>query len=167
MKIELIVVLVASIATLIVALINVIVSKGISSKQNSIELKKTRIDLLENRRLTIEKVGSELKQIGLNVKPSDIYNLAISGPIMIEYFRVKSGLFLSIGHFFAEGISLELELLRTEIDDNIMKSANQQPITDNDTKHVIDSISKLDKKIQKEISTKLREIEKNIVELLT
>jgi hypothetical protein len=166
MKIELIVVLIASLATLIVALINVIVSKGISSKQNSIELKKTRIDLLENRRLTIEKIGSELKQIGLNVKPSDIYNLAISGPIMIEYFRVKSSLFLSIGHFFTDGISLELELLRKEIDDNIMKTANQQPITDDDAKHVIDGISTLDKKIQTEISTKLREIEKNIEELL-
>ncbi|MGR7814305.1 hypothetical protein [Lacinutrix undariae] len=166
METELIVVLVASLATLIVALINVIVSKGISSKQNAIGLKKTRIDLLENRRLTIEKVGSELKQISLNVKPSDIYNLAISGPIMIEYFRVKSSLFLSIGHFFKEEISLELESLRKEIDDNIMKTANLQPITNDDAKNVIDGISTLDKKIQKEISTKLREIEKNIEDLL-
>ena len=61
MQIELKVVMIASIATLIVALINVFVSQRISAKQNLIELKKTRIELLESRRQSIEKVWSDIK----------------------------------------------------------------------------------------------------------
>ncbi len=166
MQVELTVVIVASIANLIVAIINMIVSKGISSKQNLIELKKTRINLFENRRLTIEKVSSELNQIVLNVKPDEIYKLEISGPQMIEYFREKSALFLSIGHFFSKNISVELESHRKEIDNNIMKIANRKPVTNIDAQQVIDGISSLDKKMQIEITTKLREIENQIIGLL-
>jgi Na+-translocating ferredoxin:NAD+ oxidoreductase RnfG subunit len=63
MQKEIIVVIIASIATFIVAVINVIFSKGIASKQNDIELKKTRIELLESRRIAIEKINTEMKNV--------------------------------------------------------------------------------------------------------
>jgi Na+-translocating ferredoxin:NAD+ oxidoreductase RnfG subunit len=50
MKTEIIVVIIASGASLIIGLINIINNRKISLKQDELELKKTRIDLLENRR---------------------------------------------------------------------------------------------------------------------
>ncbi|MDN3671403.1 hypothetical protein QWY93_19300 [Echinicola jeungdonensis] len=57
---EIIVVIIASIASLIVGLINIFFNARISAKQNEIELKKARIELLETRRQKVEVFKSEI-----------------------------------------------------------------------------------------------------------
>jgi len=60
MKTEILVVIIASVASLIVGLINIFFNTRISAKQNEIDLKKTRIDLLENRRQKNQSIKTEI-----------------------------------------------------------------------------------------------------------
>lgn len=69
---EIIVVIIASIASLIIGVINIIFNARISSKQNEIELKKTRIELLETCRQKIETVKSEISNRVIDL--SDVKN---------------------------------------------------------------------------------------------
>jgi len=166
MQKEIIAVIMTSAATLFVTIYNVSVSKKISSKQNEIELKKTRIHLLESRRLAIERVNSELKNIQLGIKPNDLMDLTLSGPKMIEHYRKRADLFLSIGHFFSDDINQELIILSNDINNNIIKVAQNINITNEDAQIIISRMSSMNSKIENEISNKLQKIENHIQKLL-
>lgn len=166
MQIELKVVMIASIATLIVALINVYVSQRISAKQNMIELKKTRIELLETRRQSIEKVWSDLKSYVIDIEGADINNADIMVPKIVKRFQLNSSRFLSIGYLFSKDLCEEIEGQRKEIDDNIIKSRNNIPISFEEVKASVNSMNEMEKKMNLELLNKLREIETQIQVLL-
>ncbi|HEU5053171.1 MAG TPA: hypothetical protein VFT78_08660 [Hanamia sp.] len=167
MQVELKVAIIASIATFIVALINVIVSWNISRRQNSLELKKTRIELLENRRISVEKVRTELNKQILDIQNADISNPNQMIPKLVDNFQAKSTLFLSIGHFFPEDLNNKVNQLRDEIDENIIKSRKNIPISLSEVKRISDEMSKFDSEMQAAISKKLRDIENQIEGLLS
>ncbi len=166
MQKEIFVAIIASVATFIVAIINVIYSKGIAAKQNEIELKKTRIEFLENRRFAIERVNADLKKIHLDIKPDELMDLSKSGPKMIDHFRKRSDLFHSIGHFFKDEIHKELSRLNNDINNSIVKTAQNIAVTNDEAKIIVDRMSKMNLDIDSEISYKLREIESKIQNLL-
>jgi len=166
MQIELKVVMIASIATLIVALINVFVSQRISVKQNLIELKKTRIELLESRRQSIEKVWSDMKNNILDIEGVDINNAEIMVPRIVKRFQTNSSEFLSIGHLFSKDFCDDIDNLRKEIDENIIKSRNNISISLDEVKSSVNSMSEMEKQMNLELMNRLREIETQIQELL-
>jgi Mrp family chromosome partitioning ATPase len=57
---EILVVIIASMASLIIGIINIIFNQKIYVRQNKIELKKTKIDLFENRRQKLETYKFEI-----------------------------------------------------------------------------------------------------------
>ncbi len=129
MKIEIVVVIIASISSLIVGLINIVFNARISAKQNELELKKTRIDLLESRRLKIETVKTEIANRVIDV--SDIKDLTDVKyfPRLVDFFQKNSSSILSVGHLVDPQFIKELKLLNHKISDNI-DNAKQQIHTD-------------------------------------
>ena len=164
---EIWVAIIASSVSLFIGIINIYYNRKISAKQNETALKKTKIELLESRKKTIEKVSSELKQIKLNVKASDLHNIKSSGQIIIDYFNSKADLFLPISSLFPEEISLKIESLQEKINDYTLKVQHDKKIiTNKEALAFVEDIRNLDSEIKAAISSKLREIENNIEKLL-
>ena len=57
---EILVVIIASISSLLIVIIKIIFNQKISAKQNEIELKKTKIDLIQKIRQKLETVKFEI-----------------------------------------------------------------------------------------------------------
>ncbi len=167
MQVELKVVIIASIATFVVALINVLVTINISRKQNLLELKKTKIELLENRRISIEKVRTELNNKVIDIRNVDISNPSQMMPKLVDNFQAKSALFLSIGNFFPEDLNTKVENTRREINEYVIKSKKNVLISLDEVKNISDEMSKLDNEIQIAISKKLSDIETQIDSLIS
>ena len=87
---EIKVVIIASIASLLVGIINIIFNARISAKQNEIELKKTRIELLETRRQKIEVVKSEISNRVIDLGDVKDFDFENHFPRMIDFFQKKN-----------------------------------------------------------------------------
>ena len=85
---EIIVVIIASVASLIVGVINIIFNAKISAKQNEIELKKTRIELLETRRQKIEAVKSEISNRVIDLSDVQDFVFERHFPRMMDFFQI-------------------------------------------------------------------------------
>jgi hypothetical protein len=166
MEIEIKVVMIASLATLIVALINIFVSQRISNKQNLLELKKTRIELLESRRKSIEKIWSDIKSYVIDIEGIDINDMKIMVPKMIKKYQLNSSRFLSIGYLFSKDLCNKIEELRKDIDKNTVKSRNDIAISIEEAKSSVDAMNEMEEMMNLELIDKLREIETNLSDLL-
>jgi hypothetical protein len=98
METEIKVVIIASIASLFVGIINIIFNARISAKQNEIELKKTRIELLENRRQKIETIKTELSNRVIDLSDVQDFDFEKHFPKMVDFFQKNSNNVFSIGH---------------------------------------------------------------------
>ncbi|MDN3671383.1 hypothetical protein QWY93_19180 [Echinicola jeungdonensis] len=102
---EIIVVIIASIASLIVGLINIFFNARISAKQNEIELKKARIELLETRRQKVEVVKSEISNRIIDLSDVRDFEFEKHFPRMVDFFQKNSSNVFSIGHLIDSNLS--------------------------------------------------------------
>jgi hypothetical protein len=166
MKTEIIVVIIASVASLIVGLINIFFNARISAKQNETELKKTRIDLLENRRQKIESIKTELSNRVIDVSDIQEFNFDIHFPRMINFFQQNSSNVYSIGHLIDQQFIKELKSLNQRINDYIAKSKQRIQIDENEAKIDIQKMGEMNDKIHDELDKSLVNIEMDINKLL-
>jgi len=166
METEIIVVIIASIASLFVGIINIIFNARISAKQNEIELKKTRIELLENRRQKIEIIKTELSNRVIDVSDVQDFDFEKHFPRMVNFFQKNSNNVFSIGHLIDIQFVKELKSLNQRINDYIAKSKQRIAIDENVAKIDIEKMSELNNKIQDELDKTLISIEFEINKLL-
>jgi len=166
MKTEIIVVIIASVASLIVGLINIFFNTRISAKQNEIELKKTRIDLLENRRQKIESIKTEISNRVVDVSDIQEFNFEVHFPRMINFFQQNSSNVYAIGHLIDQQFVKELKSLNQRINDYIAKSKQRLQINENEAKIDIQKMGEMNDRIHDELDKSLLNIEIDINKLL-
>ena len=166
METEIIVVIIASIASLVVGIINIIFNARISAKQNEIELKKTRIELLENRRQKIETIKTELSNRVIDLSDVQDFDFEKHFPRMVDFFQKNSNNVFSIGHLIDIQFVKELKSLNQRINDYIAKSKQRKAIDENSAKLDIEKMSNLNNRIQDELDKTLTSIELDINKLL-
>lgn len=166
METEIIVVIIASIASLVVGIINIIFNARISAKQNEIELKKTRIELLENRRQKIEIIKTELSNRVIDLSDVQDFDFDKHFPRMIDFFQKNSNNVFSIGHLIDVQFVKELKSLNQKINDYIAKAKQRIEIDENSAKLDIEKMSELNNRIQDELDKTLTGIELEINKLL-
>mgnify|MGYP006443087045 CR=1 FL=1 len=166
METEIIVVIIASIASLFVGVINIIFNARISAKQNEIELKKAKIELLETRRQKIESVKSEISNRVVDL--SDVQDFVFEEHFsrLVDFFQKNSSNVFSIGHLIDKKFINELKTLNKRINDYIAKSKQGVKIDDDKAKRDIEEMSKLDNQINDELDESLKNIESEINKLL-
>jgi hypothetical protein len=166
METEIKVVIIASIASLFVGIINIIFNARISAKQNEIELKKTRIELLENRRQKIETIKTELSNRVIDLSDVQDFDFEKHFPKMVDFFQKNSNNVFSIGHLIDIQFIKELKSLNQRINDYIYKSKQRIAIDENSAKLDIKKMSNLNNRIQDELDKTLTSIELEINKLL-
>ena len=156
---EILVVTIASIPSLLIGIINIIFNQKISAKQNEIELKKTKIDLFENRRQKLEMVKFEISNRESNLielnSMEDVGKLA-------NFFSKNIKDVIAISHLLNEEyvnkLKVSLEKLNQHIiDEKIWNKANYDKALED-----VKEMSNLNKLIPVELEKKLKEIE-NII----
>ncbi|EDM43548.1 hypothetical protein SCB49_08158 [unidentified eubacterium SCB49] len=163
---EITVAIIASIASLIVGVINIIFNTRISAKQNEIELKKTRIELLEARRQKIEVVKSEISNRVIDLSDVQDFVFEIHFPRMVDFFQKNSSNIFSIGHLIDEKFIIELKALNKRINGYIAKSKQRIKIDDHEAKKDIKEMSNIGDKINDKLDESLNNIEVEINKLL-
>ena len=163
---EIIVVIIASIASLIVGVINIIFNTRISAKQNEIELKKTRIELLESRRQKIEAVKSEISKRVIDLSDTPNFLFEKHFPRMVDFFQRNSTNIFSIGHLIDTNFIDELKALNKRIDKQIFHSKQGINTDEEETKKDIQEMSILVNKINDKLDESLNNIEAEINRLL-
>lgn len=166
MKIEITVVIIASIASLIVGLINIFFNARISAKQNEIELKKARIDLLENRRQKIESIKAEISNRVIDVSDVKKFNFEQHFPRMIDFFQKNSSNVFAIGHLIDQQFVNELKSLNQRINNYIANSKQLIKIDDNEAQNDIKKMGEMSNQIVHELDKSLLNIENDINKLL-
>lgn len=163
---EIIVVIIASIGSLIVGVINIIFNARISAKQNEIELKKTRIELLETRRQKIEAVKFDISNRVIDLSDVKDFVFEKHFPRMVDFFQKNSSNIFSIGHLIDKNFINELKALNKRINDYIAKSKQHIKIDGNEAKKDIEEMSRLGNQINEKLDESLNFIEKEINKLL-
>ena len=166
METQIVVVIIASIASLIVGVINIVFNARISAKQSEIELKKTRIELLENRRQKIELVKTELANRVIDLSDVRDFDFDKHFPRMVDFFQKNSNNVFSIGHLINVQFVQELKILNQRINDYILKAKQRIAIDENSAKADIEKMSDLNNRIQDELDKTLISIEIDISKLL-
>ena len=166
METQIVVVIIASIASLIVGVINIVFNARISAKQSEIELKKTRIELLENRRQKIELVKNELANRVIDLSDVRDFDFDKHFPRMVDFFQKNSNNVFSIGHLINVQFVQELKILNQRINDYILKAKQRIAIDENSAKADIEKMSDLNNRIQDELDKTLISIEIDISKLL-
>lgn len=166
MKTEIIVVLIASIASFIVGFINIIFNARISAKQNAIELKKTRIELLDSRIQKIEGVKSVISERVIDVSNIKQLNFDIHFPRFIDFFQKNSSNVFSIGHLLDPEFINKLKTANKKINEYISTAKQGIQINDEQAKKDIDEMRQLSDRIINELDKKLLESEIQINQLL-
>lgn len=107
--------LIASAGSFIGIVVNIIYSAIIASRQNKLELKKTRIDLLESRRIAVQQVSLKIMEKFNDIK--DIKNPASpeSMPRIMDYHNEIFMLFLAVGNFFPVDLCEEVVKVKNSI----------------------------------------------------
>ncbi|MDN3669386.1 hypothetical protein QWY93_08595 [Echinicola jeungdonensis] len=163
---EIIVVIIASIASLIVGLINIFFNARISAKQNEIELKKARIELLETRRQKVEVVKSEISNRIIDLSDVRDFEFEKHFPRMVDFFQKNSSNVFSIGHLIDSNFIKELKALNKRINEYIAKSKQRIQFDNNEAKKDIEKMSKLGNRINEKLDESLQNIENEIIKLL-
>lgn len=160
---EILVVIIASIASLIIGIINIVFNQKISAKQNEIELKKTKIDIFENRRQKLETVKFEISN-----RESEVHEFNSMENIgqLANYFSKNIKDVIAISHLLNEGFVNKLKMSLDKLNQHIADEKTGNKVNyEKAFKHVKD-MSKLNELIPIELEKKLKEIENRIKCLL-
>jgi hypothetical protein len=166
MEIEIIVVIIASAVSLVLGIINIISNKKISAKQNKLELKKTRIDLLESRRLKIEDIKTTISNRFIDVSDMKDFDFKQYIPKVVDFFQKNSNNIFSIGHLLKPEFLKELKDLNKRIDEYILQAKQHNQSDNLKVKQDVELMSELNKRMIDEIDRSLIEIESQINTLL-
>jgi hypothetical protein len=160
---EILVVIIASIASLLIGIINIFFNQKISAKQNEIELKKTKIDLFENRRQKLETVKFEISN-----RESDVskFNSMEDVGKLSNFFSKNFKDVIVISHLLDEEyinkLKVSLNKLNQHIADEKTGKTNNYEKAFEDVKEM----SNLNELIPVELEKKLKEIENRINKLI-
>ena len=154
-----------SISSIIVGIINTIISLRIASKQNKIELKKTKLDILENRRNTIEAIRNEIGNRMVDVGKGQL-NAEEHFPIFVKNFQLQGRSALKISHFLDQEVVSEIKQALHEIDSKIMEGKQGVPSTLESVNETGSQITTVSGKINDEIERALIKIEAEVQELI-
>jgi hypothetical protein len=166
MEIEIIVVIIASAVSLVLGIINIISNKKISAKQNKLELKKTRIDLLESRRHKIEDIKTTISNRFIDVSDMKDFDFKQYIPKVVDFFQKNSNNIFSIGHLLKPEFLKELKDLNKRIDEYILQAKQHNQSDNLKVKQDVELMSELNKRMIDEIDRSLIEIESQINTLL-
>jgi archaellin len=160
---EILVVIIASMASLIIGIININFNQKISSRQNKIELKKTKIDLFENRRQKLETYKFEISNRESEVQ--ELNSMEDVG-LLANYFSKNIKDVIVISHILNEEFVNKLKLSMSKlnqhsIDEKIGNKADYEKAFEE-----VKYMSKLNELIPIELEKKLFEIENKINRLI-
>jgi hypothetical protein len=115
MEIQITIALIAALGSFIGIAINIFFSVRIASRQNKLELKKTRIDLLESRRIAVQQASLKIMEKFNDIK--DIKNPASlkSMSRIMDYHNEIFMLFLAVGNFFPVDLCDEVVKVKNNI----------------------------------------------------
>ena len=159
---EILVVIIASISSLLIVIIKIIFNQKISAKQNEIELKKTKIDLIQKIRQKLETVKFEISN-----RESDLSEIKSTEDVgkLANFFSKNIKDVIVISHLLNEEyvnkqkVSLE-KLNQHIIDEKIGNKANYEKAFED-----LKEMSKLNELIPVELEKKLKELENRINKL--
>jgi len=156
---EILVVIIASMASLLVGIINIIFNQKISTKQNEIELKKTKIDLFENRRQKIETVKFEISN-----RESKVLELRTIEDIgkLANYFSKNIKDVIAISHLLNDEFVQKLKLSIDNLNEHIVAEKTGNKFNPEKAFEDVKKMSKLNELIPSELEKKLKEIEHRI-----
>jgi len=160
---EILVVIIASISSLLIVIIKIIFNQKISAKQNEIELKKTKIDLIQKIRQKLETVKFEISNRESGVSKiktrEDVGKLANFFSKNIKDVIVISHL---LNEEYVNKLKVSLEKLNQHIiDEKIGNKANYEKAFED-----LKEMSKLNELIPVELEKKLKELENRINKLI-
>jgi len=159
---EILVVIIASISSLLIVIIKIIFNQKISAKQNEIELKKTKIDLIQKIRQKLETVKFEISN-----RESDLSEIKSTEDVgkLANFFSKNIKDVIVISHLLNEEyvnkLKVSLEKLNQHIiDEKIGNKANYEKAFED-----LKEMSKLNELIPVELEKKLKELENRINKL--
>ena len=159
---EILVVIIASISSLLIVIIKIIFNQKISAKQNEIELKKTKIDLIQKIRQKLETVKFEISN-----RESDLSEIKSTEDVgkLANFFSKNIKDVIVISHLLNEEyvnkLKVSLEKLNQHIiDEKIGNKANYEKAFED-----VKEMSKLNELIPVELEKKLKELENRINKL--
>lgn len=160
---EILVVIIASIASLIIGTINIVFNQKISARQNEIELKKTKIDLFENRRQKLETIKFEISN-----RESAIQNLSSMEDVglLANYFSKNFKDAIAISHLLNEGFVNKLKTSLDKLNQHIIDEKTADKVNSEKAFEDVKEMSKLNELIPIELERKLKEIDNRINTLL-
>lgn len=160
---EILVVIIASISSLLIVIIKIIFNQKISAKQNEIELKKTKIDLIQKIRQKLETVKFEISN-----RESDLSEIKSTEDVgkLANFFSKNIKDVIVISHLLNEEyvnkLKVSLEKLNQHIiDEKIGNKANYEKAFED-----VKEMSKLNELIPVELEKKLKELENRINKLI-
>jgi len=160
---EILVVIIASISSLLIVIIKIIFNQKISAKQNEIELKKTKIDLIQKIRQKLETVKFEISN-----RESDLSEIKSTEDVgkLANFFSKNIKDVIVISHLLNEEyvnkLKVSLEKLNQHIiDEKIGNKANYEKAFED-----LKEMSKLNELIPVELEKKLKELENRINKLI-
>jgi len=160
---EILVVIIASIASLLIVIIKTIFNQKISAKQNEIELKKTKIDLIQKRRQKLETVKFEISNRESDL--SEIKSMEDVGKLANFFSKnIKDVIVIShlLNEEYVNKLKVSLEKLNQHIiDEKIGNKANYEKAFED-----VKEMSKLNELIPVELEKKLKELENRINKLI-
>ena len=160
---EILVVIIASIASLLIVIIKTIFNQKISAKQNEIELKKTKIDLIQKRRQKLETVKFEISNRESDL--SEIKSMEDVGKLANFFSKnIKDVIVIShlLNEEYVNKLKVSLEKLNQHIiDEKIGNKANYEKAFED-----LKEMSKLNELIPVELEKKLKELENRINKLI-
>jgi len=160
---EILVVIIASLASLIIGIINIVFNQKISARQNKIELKKTKIDLFENRRQKLETVKFEISN-----RESAVHNFNTMEDVglIANYFSKNIKDVIAISHLLNEGFVNKLKMSLDKLNQHIIDEKTGSKVNYEKAFEHVKEMSKLNELIPIELERKLKEIENRINTLL-
>jgi len=160
---EILVVIIASISSLLIVIIKIIFNQKISAKQNEIELKKTKIDLIQKRRQKLETVKFEISNRESDL--SEIKSMEDVGKLANFFSKnIKDVIVIShlLNEEYVNKLKVSLEKLNQHIiDEKIGNKANYEKAFED-----VKEMSKLNELIPVELEKKLKELENRINKLI-
>mgnify|MGYP001211644270 FL=1 len=160
---EILVVIIASISSLLIVIIKIIFNQKISAKQNEIELKKTKIDLIQKRRQKLETVKFEISNRESDL--SEIKSMEDVGKLANFFSKnIKDVIVIShlLNEEYVNKLKVSLEKLNQHIiDEKIGNKANYEKAFED-----LKEMSKLNELIPVELEKKLKELENRINKLI-
>lgn len=163
METEIIVVIIASAVSFILGIINLISNIRISSKQNEIELKKTKIDTLQNKSKKLNEILVEIVKRESNV--TQLKRLEDVGELATFYSKNFNDV-LTVSYLIDEKFSESLKTSQKKLQEYISNEGAGIPINYEIAFEDVKEMDELNQQIPIALEKELRKIERKIKKLL-